>query len=1024
MIAELTKDQWNSVSSLLDQALDLAPDARAAWLEGLGPEHAAALPLLRRFLDRAVSLPESDILSTLSGRWLAFAGAASDPSEELSPGQAIGPYRLIRPLGFGGMGTVWLAERGDGLLNRPVALKLPHLMGERGTLARRFARERQILSVLAHPNIARLYDAGVSDDGRPFLALEYVQGRTITDYCQQEGLGIRQRVQLFLQVLEAVRYAHANLVIHRDLKPSNLLVNDAGQVQLLDFGIAKLLEDAAATEGRATELTALGGVAMTPQYAAPEQILGKPIGTAADIYSLGVVLFELLTSTQPYRLRTRSRRELEEAIVTVDAVRPSAALFARQDAADGPHGVPQRLGRLLRGDLDTIVLKALKKDTAQRYLSVESFAQDLNRYLQGRAVLARPDAPWYRLRKFLRRNWLPTSAGVAVVLALSLGLAVALWQAQRAQQKELAAEREAAKSRAALGFVNDLFSSNSSNQQDPVKARARTARELLDAGASKIDSALADAPQAKLDVYGNLATLYAELGLGERAIALARKRVALARQLYGESHVEYVDALLGLGDLAQLEEASADMSEALQRAGSILDALGDTTSVRRAHLEFALAGLYSIPDEPRSFEHANKAVTLLQKYLPGERRMMVGALQWQALGRSHRTDYAGALEAGRRAIDLAEQGDTPLRGELPMLYGVCGLAHYSQGQYTEAVADYDRAYQVERDINGPGSSSPDEVAMGTNLAIIHARLSRLRDSLAALDGFQAAALRQVEQGDRSGNAAHITIGSAMVALEFGRPEAAAAKLLLAERLIGRNPVEADVRVEIHQARAALALQSGDTRTALQRLALAEQLAAGIGRTGRNLNNITALKVRAQLAAGQLAQAGTTLKAHVAGTQLPGRPTLDALTDQLLHAEVAVKSGDAAAALRIAQGALAAIDASGQAPVFAKYAFKASMLEGAAAQLQADDNLARVAFERAVSLASAVYDTASPALADAQIGLAASNLRREGPAAAAPLLASARRIVAAHAQFTRDAAERLRAVERLCACAGAAPAPAF
>ena len=268
------------------------------------------------------------------------------------------------------MGAVWLAERIDGLIKRPVALKLPHPPHYNSHLRERFARERDILASLVHPNIGKLFDAGVTEAGQPYLGLEYIEGATITEYCDGMGLPVRNRLELFLQVLEAVQYAHSRLVIHRDLKPSNILVTSERQVVLLDFGIAKLLTDGKAKE---TELTQRGGAALTPDYASPEQIIGQAISTASDVYSLGIVLYELLTGERPYKLTRDSRGALEEAILAADPRIPSQVV-TDQAKAERRGSTPKKLAHTLAGDLDTIILKALKKRPGDRYPTVNAFA--------------------------------------------------------------------------------------------------------------------------------------------------------------------------------------------------------------------------------------------------------------------------------------------------------------------------------------------------------------------------------------------------------------------------------------------------------------------------------------------------------------------------------------------------------------------------------------------------------------------------------------------------------------------------
>jgi serine/threonine-protein kinase len=286
---------------------------------------------LRALLARRASAETDDILGTLPK--FTLAADAADQARSVASvvdGEIVGAYRLVREIGHGGMSTVWLAVRTDEQIKRPVALKLPHIHLNRQQFADRFARERDILAELTHPNIARLYDAGVTEAGQPFLAIEYIDGMPVTEYCDRRRLPIRARIDLFLQILGAVQYAHSHLVIHRDLKPSNILAAQDGRVTLLDFGIAKLIPEGPASE---TQLTLLGGRALTPDYASPEQIAGEPLSTSSDVYSLGVVLYELLTGVRPYRLKRDSRGALEDAILSVDPLRPGQAAF------DAPHAV-------------------------------------------------------------------------------------------------------------------------------------------------------------------------------------------------------------------------------------------------------------------------------------------------------------------------------------------------------------------------------------------------------------------------------------------------------------------------------------------------------------------------------------------------------------------------------------------------------------------------------------------------------------------------------------------------------------
>jgi TolB-like protein len=409
----LSAARMAQMSRLLDEVLELDAEGRRRWLEALPAEYRDLEPAL----EQALFPQEGQITGAGAVATLPKLGAAGDKTEfgsGLQAGEQVGPYRLMRPLGAGGMAEVWLAQRADGAFKREVALKLPMLSRPRKGLASRFARERDILAGLEHPNIARLYDAGVSAEGLPYLAMEYVHGEPLTAWCDAQRLGVRERLKLFLQVLDAVQYAHGHQVIHRDIKPSNILVTEAGQVRLLDFGVAKLL----AHDDEQTELTQLYGRALTPDYASPELVRGDPIDAVADVYSLGVVLYELLSGSRPYRLKAgASLALLEQAIADAQVQRPSTQLG--QDAGSARGTTQQKLARRLRGDLDAIVLIALAKTASDRYSSAEALADDLQRYLYGEPVEARPDHLAYRFAKFVRRNKMGVMATVAAALLVA-----------------------------------------------------------------------------------------------------------------------------------------------------------------------------------------------------------------------------------------------------------------------------------------------------------------------------------------------------------------------------------------------------------------------------------------------------------------------------------------------------------------------------------------------------------------------------------------------------------------------------
>jgi serine/threonine-protein kinase len=513
------------LSKLLDEALERAPAARGEWVDSLGQEFEALKPQLRDLLSRAALIETGEFLNTLPK---IDSHEAGQPLQSVKAGDLIGPYRLLRELGVGGMGSVWLAERADGLIHRSIALKLPHIVTpRRAELAERMAREREILASLDHRNIARLFDAGVTADGQPYLALEYVEGRPIDQYCRGDESGAAQpleaRLKLFVQVANAVAYAHGKLVVHRDLKPANILVGANGGVRLLDFGIAKLLD---AGEAKATQLTQFGGGAFTPDYASPEQILGEPLTVASDVYSLGVVLYELLAGARPYKLKRDSRGALEDAIVQAEPPRPSEL-------------APPALRKALRGDLDTIVLKALKKTPDERYATVNALLEDVQRYLGSEPVLARPDRLAYRLRKFAARHRLGVGAAALVLLAVLAGAGVAVWQARVA-----IAERDRAEE--IRRFIAGVF-----EEADPYNQSGKplSAAELLRRAEGDIASRFANRSQLRIELRNVIASSLLGIADFPSAGATARRAVADATRELGPLHEDTLRARVVLAEV-------------------------------------------------------------------------------------------------------------------------------------------------------------------------------------------------------------------------------------------------------------------------------------------------------------------------------------------------------------------------------------------------------------------------------------------------------------------------------------------
>ncbi|HTJ19013.1 MAG TPA: protein kinase [Steroidobacteraceae bacterium] len=640
---------WTELNRLLDAVLNLPPEQRSAWLATLPPEHVAHGPRLRSLLARSAQIETNDFLGELPRIVAASDEDAAPRPAAGRAGDTIGPYRLIRELGSGGMGAVWLAERTDGILNRPVALKLPHLATRHGSLAERLAREREILATLAHPHIARLYDAGVTPEGQSYLALEYIEGTAIDEYCATHGLGLRQRLRLFLQIADAVAYAHGKLVVHRDLKPANVLVTNEGEARLLDFGIAKLLEGSLTHE---TQLTQFVGAAFTPDYASPEQIRGEPLSVGSDVYSLGVILFRLLTGERPYRLERETRGALEDAVLKAEPVQPSDL------AARGWR-------REIRGDLDTIILKCLKKSPDERYLTVHALAQDLERFLDGRPVLAQPDSRAYRLRKFVARNKLAVGAAAAVVAAVLAGAGVALWQARAAVAEQRRAEQ-------VRDFIASIF-----QNADPFgeSGHSMSAVELLRQARGRIDSVRTSNADERVLLLNTLGSSMLNLQDTDGAEEVMQQAVNESRAL----DPRHIEALRARRLQALVLVMRGRFDQAQHELAVVIPVLRHDPERYSEELVAALLARTTAYVRSGAYDEAERSATELlntTQQLLGERRPeSVEALMAIAYAHNYRNRRLEGHEVAKRAYELARQvfpgdGSHPTVNNARMQYAV------------------------------------------------------------------------------------------------------------------------------------------------------------------------------------------------------------------------------------------------------------------------------------------------------------------------------------------------------------------
>jgi eukaryotic-like serine/threonine-protein kinase len=571
-------DRLRRLNDLLKTALDLPQDQRAAWLQSLPDRQRALVPTLQQMLDRATVETDS-----FMQRPISMPGNI----EGDSAGDVIGPYRLDLLLGQGGMATVWRARRCDGTLQRDIALKLPHA-GWAPSIVKRMERERDILAGLEHPCIARLYDAGLADQGRPWLAMELVDGLPIDRFSEQRGLSIAQKLRLFLQVTDAVGHAHARLVIHRDLKPNNILVSPDGQVHLLDFGVAKLIEDDAP---HSDQLTRQLGRPVTPDYAAPELLAGKVVCVSSDVYSLGIVLYELLVGERPYSL-DRQTKSLEEAVL--EAHTPAMSARARS----------KPLIKALRGDLDTIVAKALRKRSVDRYPTVDAMAADVRRYLDGEPVLAQAPTWRYRTAKFVRRHRWPMAGASLMTVSLLSGLGVAVWQAG-------VARAEAARAEQAKQFVASIFSRAQPRQG--VQGTLRAADLLVVAG-ERIERELADDPKTASELGVMIGEGLSRLGEHQRGQSILRNAVQRATLTYGPRHPITVRgrAYFAASLAVEFPEEAARVAEALvpDALAGLPTTIEAATAALRAH-SFQLA---KRDEAEPSYAALKQAVALAERY--------------------------------------------------------------------------------------------------------------------------------------------------------------------------------------------------------------------------------------------------------------------------------------------------------------------------------------------------------------------------------------------------------------------------
>ena len=702
---QLAPGDIKELLALLQTALEISETDRERWLATLDPRKSHLKETLAGLLQKQARFETDDFIKALA----EFTHSDADASLPASPfsGALVGPYRLIQPIGEGGMSSVWLAERDDAVIRRKVALKLPHWWALT-KLTDRAVQERDILASLEHPNIARLYDAGITTDGRPYLAIEYIEGKPIDLYCRDHAMELRTRVQLIAQIARAVAYAHSRLIVHRDLKPSNILIDAQGQAHLLDFGIAKLIEEG----GPNKALTQVATLMLTPAYASPEQLLGHSVTTESDVYSLGLVAYELLTGFRPYTLKNAANTGWE--VVSAHIHRPSQVT---EDGTDA---------RLLRGDLDTIVLKALKKEPGERYGTAAAFADDLERYLRNDPVLAQPDSAGYRLRKFAARNRLVVGATAAVVTSLAVGLLVSMWQLQVARRETRHAEE-------VKEFVASIFRS-----ADPFFTgnTGMSAAELLSLARERIDRELLSQPRSAAELLLIVGEAQSNLDQTEEAQATLEKAIVVADGALAPDSLPIAVAHSQLASIALQRSDYAGAERQLVKAIPLLRMHLDQREGAR-HLASSLMTSGFIAGErgegDRAVAQMREAVDILRERLGENDSETILAMRQLAQEYLLLGNVEDGLVAARAAHESAVRnfGSGGRNNLLAETEDVYGRALVDSGQLPQGIGHLQAAVARAESILGPDASSV--VSKLSWLARAQSKLGDLSGAIATLE---------------------------------------------------------------------------------------------------------------------------------------------------------------------------------------------------------------------------------------------------------------------------------------------------
>jgi serine/threonine-protein kinase len=659
----MDQERWIQVQELFDKAFEMNPDERLEFLKNkCGAD--------QELFNEVVSLLDADI----NAHSLFDKNDHSRIDELEEPdyvGKTIGVYKVIRKIASGGMGTVYYAERSDGTFERKVALKLIKGGLNSIQIVKRFQRERQILARLHHPNIARLLDGGITEDRNPYFSMEYVDGKPIIEYCDDNNLNINQRLAIFQKVCAAVQYAHNNLIVHRDLKPNNIYVTNDGVVKLLDFGIAKVFTD----EDDPTDIsqiTKTGFKIMTPEYAAPEQIRGEPVTTLTDIYALGLVLFKLLVGAFPYNNSTTSVLDLEKSIVTNQPQKPSNILKRKTKESETENDItgidriskvrstsPDKLRKILVGDLDNICLMALRKEPERRYSSVEQFSQDISKFLNNLPVIARQDTISYRAQKFFNRHKVGVITSVAAAILI---IFITTYYTIKLADERDKAKLEAEKAEQVSTFLIDLFKNSDPSE---TKGEDITARELLEAGAKKIETELADQPVIKASILDVIGNVYESLGSYDRSLEMYENSLSIREYLFESKSLEIAESYAHIGNLSRMMGEYNNADSLYRLAISILDENNAENELQAAN---TVTGLAFVINELGNYKKADSLYRIglkIKKEKLGDDHPEVGiTLNNMALALHEMGEYKEAEKTYLEALKIHRAKLGPIHPEL------------------------------------------------------------------------------------------------------------------------------------------------------------------------------------------------------------------------------------------------------------------------------------------------------------------------------------------------------------------------